>query len=267
MKQADFSNMPQPLKDAFLRVNPDPQQLRTMHDKDAARMRRFEDVPDDQVRSVRAPTLIVLGDRDIVKPEHGVELALLIPGARLLILPAGHGDYLGEAVMAPGESRYPELTAWLITQFLDEAPPRGLPDGFLAAPVSGTGRPVLVLQSWWGLNETMKRVCTRLADEGFVAFAPDLYHGRIARTIAEAESLVGTLDRHQGMAQVLEAAAFLRERAHNDDLAVIGFSLGAFYALELSVADTAHVRSVVLFYGTRPGADFTPSKAAYCLSG
>lgn len=119
MKQADFSNMPQPLKDAFLRVNPDMQKLKTMHDKDAARMRSFKDVPDDAVRSVRAPTLIVLGDQDIVKPEHAVELTRLISGARLLILPGGHGDYLGEAVMTLKANRYPELTARLIEEFLD----------------------------------------------------------------------------------------------------------------------------------------------------
>jgi pimeloyl-ACP methyl ester carboxylesterase len=116
---AEFSNMPQPLKDAFLKVNPDRQRLETMHDKDAARMRGFRDVPDALVASVRVPTLIVLGDQDIVKPEHGVELARLIPGARLLILPGGHGDYLGEAVMTQAETRYPELTARLIEEFLD----------------------------------------------------------------------------------------------------------------------------------------------------
>jgi pimeloyl-ACP methyl ester carboxylesterase len=119
MKQADFSNMPQPLKDAFLLVNPNVQQLKTMHDKDAARMQSFEDVPDDAVRSVRAPTLIVLGDQDIVKPEHAVELTRLISGARLLILPGGHGDYLGEGVMTQKHTRYPELTARLIEEFLD----------------------------------------------------------------------------------------------------------------------------------------------------
>lgn len=119
MKKAEFSNMPQPLKDAFLRVNPDPQKLRTMHDKDAERMRSFQDVPDDLVRSVRAPTLIVIGDQDIVKPEHAVELTRLIQGARLLILPGGHGDYLGEIVMTQRETRYPELTAGLIEEFLD----------------------------------------------------------------------------------------------------------------------------------------------------
>ena len=119
MRQADFSNMPQPLKDAFLRVNPDSAALRRMHDKDAERMRSFTDVPDELVHSVRAPTLIVIGDRDIVKPEHAVELSRLIPDARLLVVPAGHGDYFGEAVMTQADSPRPELTAGLIENFLD----------------------------------------------------------------------------------------------------------------------------------------------------
>ena len=119
MKQAHVSNMPQPLKDAFLRVNPDPAKLEAMHDKDAERMQHFADVPDDLVRTVRAPTLIVIGDRDIVTPEHAIELTRLIPGARLLIVPGGHGDYLGEAVATQGETRYPALTAGLIEEFLD----------------------------------------------------------------------------------------------------------------------------------------------------
>jgi len=119
METADLSNMPQPLKDAFLRVNPDERQLKIMHDKDAARMRGFVDVPDDDVRSIRAPTLIVLGDRDIVKLEHAVELTRLLPESRLLILPGGHGDYLGEEVMTRNDTRYPGLTAGLIEEFLD----------------------------------------------------------------------------------------------------------------------------------------------------
>jgi pimeloyl-ACP methyl ester carboxylesterase len=122
MKQADFSNMPQPLKDAFLKVNPNVQQLKTMHDKDAARMQSFKDVPDESVRSVRAPTLIVLGDQDIVRPEHALELTRLMSGARLLILPGRHGDYLGEAVMTQKPTRYPELVARLIDEFLDSEP-------------------------------------------------------------------------------------------------------------------------------------------------
>lgn len=118
MQQARFSNMPQPLKDAFLEVNPDPDKLRTMHDKDAQRMLSFQDVPDHQLASIRVKTLVVVGDRDIVKPEHAVELTRLIPDARLLVLLGGHGDYLGEALSTPQPSNYPELTAALIGKFI-----------------------------------------------------------------------------------------------------------------------------------------------------
>jgi len=118
MKQAEFSNMPQPLKDAFLRVNPDAKALRVMHDKDAERMRTFQDVPEDQVRAIASPTLIILGDRDIVRLEHAFEIKQMISGSRLLVLPGGHGDYLGEAVATKRQTDYPELTAKMICEFL-----------------------------------------------------------------------------------------------------------------------------------------------------
>jgi pimeloyl-ACP methyl ester carboxylesterase len=110
--------MPQPLKDAFLRVNPDVDKLKTMHDKDAERMRQFQDVPDALLRSIRAEVLVVCGDNDVVRPEHALDLTRMIPGARLLVIPGGHGDYLGEAVMSPGPTPYPPLTAGLIDAFL-----------------------------------------------------------------------------------------------------------------------------------------------------
>lgn len=116
--KGDFSSMPQPLKDAFLKVTPDPARLRAMHDKDAARMRGFRDVPDADVKSIRARTLVLIGDRDIVKPEHAVELTGLIPDARLMILPGGHGDYIGDALTKPEPANYPELTAALVAAFI-----------------------------------------------------------------------------------------------------------------------------------------------------
>jgi pimeloyl-ACP methyl ester carboxylesterase len=118
LEQANFSTMPQPLKDAFLKVNPDVEALKTMHDKDLERMRNFPDIPHDALRSIRAATLIVLGDEDVVTPVHAIELTRLIPDARLLILPGGHGDYLGEVTVAASETRYPDLTAQLVERFL-----------------------------------------------------------------------------------------------------------------------------------------------------
>ena len=138
--------------------------------------------------------------------------------------------------------------------------------GFLAAPPAGKGPGVLVLHAWWGLNDTIKAFCTRLAESGFVAFAPDLYHGKVADTIPNAEALGNALDANhlRAKAEIAQATLFLRERASQADLglAVIGFSLGAYYALDLAVADPEHIRSVVLFYGTG-GSDFSNSKAAY----
>jgi carboxymethylenebutenolidase len=116
------------------------------------------------------------------------------------------------------------------------------------------------------LNDTIKLYCDRLAREGFVAFAPDLYHGQVAETIPDAEALVTALNANfqQAQAEVADAARFLSERAADSGrrLAVIGFSLGANFALDLSVADPERVRAVVLFYGTGDG-DFSKAKAAY----
>lgn len=123
IKQADIANMPQVLKDAFLAVNPDSQRLKTMHDKDAARMAGFTDVPDSTVRAVLAPTLIITGDRDIARVEHALELSRVFPDARLLVLPSGHGDYLAEASSAPAETGYAEITARLLERFLSEPQP------------------------------------------------------------------------------------------------------------------------------------------------
>ena len=140
------------------------------------------------------------------------------------------------------------------------------PQGFLAVPPTGKGRGVLVLHAWWGLNDTMKAFCRQLAESGFVAFAPDLYHGKVADTIAGAEALGQALDNNhlKAKAEIAEATKFLNERAGQADrgLAVIGFSLGAYYALDLGTAEPEHIRSVVLFYGTGPG-DFSTSQAAY----
>ena len=96
------------------------------------------------------------------------------------------------------------------------------PEGYLAEPDptqtngqnNSQGKGVLVLHAWWGLNDTIKALCRRLAAEGFVVFAPDLYHGKVATTIAEAERYGGELDANsqQAAADVAAAAAFLRDR-------------------------------------------------------
>lgn len=140
------------------------------------------------------------------------------------------------------------------------------PLGFLAVPADGEGPGVLVLHAWWGLNDTIRAFCSRLAEEGFLAFAPDLYHGAVAETIPDAESLAAALnaDYLQAKSEVANAVAYLLAQTvqTGQELAVIGFSLGAYYALDLSAADPEHIRAVVIFYGSGD-ADFNASQAAY----
>ena len=140
------------------------------------------------------------------------------------------------------------------------------PNGYLAAPSSAQGDPVLVLHAWWGLNGTIKAFCDRLADAGFVTFAPDLHRGKVADIIAEAEILGQALDENylRAKADIVDAAKFLSNYAGQADrrLVVIGFSLGAYYALDLSNAQSELIRSVVVFYGT--GAEeFGSSTSSY----
>jgi carboxymethylenebutenolidase len=138
------------------------------------------------------------------------------------------------------------------------------PDGYIAESAGGRGEPVLVLHAWWGLNDAVKAFCDRLAESGFVAFAPDLYRGKVTDTIPGAEALGGALDSDRAKRDVANAARFLGEHAGRGDrgIAVVGFSLGAYFALDLSIADPERVRHVVVFYGTGP-TDFSGSMASY----
>ncbi len=146
--------------------------------------------------------------------------------------------------------------------------------GYLALPqgVAGAGLPgVVVLHAWWGLTEPFREACDRLAAAGFVALAPDLYHGKSTAVIAEAEQLVRAADAQtaQVHANIAGAVRFVRERSapypsdQGGPVGLIGFSMGGAYALEMSVELADEVAAVVVFYAAWSGPDFARAKAAY----
>jgi carboxymethylenebutenolidase len=137
---------------------------------------------------------------------------------------------------------------------------------YLAVPDSGAGPGVLVLHAWWGLTPVFTDVCDRLAAAGYVALAPSLFSGgATAATIAEAEAL---RDAHDEAAVVepgvLAAAERLRglPAVTGSTIGVIGFSLGAYWALHLSQVRPDDVGAVVTIYGTDDG-DYRTARAAY----
>ena len=87
LEDARLENMPLELQEAYRRVAPHPENLRSFHDKAAQRMRDFADIPGETLRAITAPTLVVCGDADVVRPEHAVALTRLLPHARLAVLP------------------------------------------------------------------------------------------------------------------------------------------------------------------------------------
>jgi pimeloyl-ACP methyl ester carboxylesterase len=118
LRGATLDNMPQQLKDEFLKINPDTAALLRMHDKDCDRMLNFKDWKDDDIRSIKAPALVVDGDADVVTPEHAVEIYRLLPKGKLAILPGLHGEFLGEMTTMKKGSKVPELFVALVEEFL-----------------------------------------------------------------------------------------------------------------------------------------------------
>jgi carboxymethylenebutenolidase len=137
---------------------------------------------------------------------------------------------------------------------------------YLAVPASGTGPGVLVLHAWWGLTAVFTGVCDRLAAAGFVALAPSLYPGgATAATIPEAEALRDAHDEaNEAKAVALAAVEQLRglPAVTGEQIGVIGFSLGAYWALHLSQVRPDDVAAVVSVYGTDDG-DYATARAAY----
>jgi carboxymethylenebutenolidase len=137
-------------------------------------------------------------------------------------------------------------------------------NGYLAAHAGG-GPGVLVLHAWWGLNDTFRSVCDRLAAAAYVAFAPDLFKGRVAKTIDEAQELARTAETEWSdhvQTAAGEAVDFLVRRAQSPHLGVIGFSFGAAWASVLAAMRPANVTAVVLFYGAY-APDLRPATAAF----
>ena len=119
MAKPTFDGMPQPYKDAFLKINPDTNALHQMYERDVARMQAFRDISEEQMKSIKAPAFIIVGDRDVTTPEHAVEMHGLISNARLAIIPGGHGDYIGELTTTRNDTLI-AATVLMINKFLDE---------------------------------------------------------------------------------------------------------------------------------------------------
>ncbi|MFD0751497.1 alpha/beta fold hydrolase [Mucilaginibacter calamicampi] len=118
MQTATFDSMPQPLKDAYLKVTPNPAGLLNMFNKDKQRMINFTDIADEAISAIKAPALFMVADKDVITIEHTIAMSRLINGAQLIVLPGVHGQFFGELGSPDDGNKAPQATAILIGEFL-----------------------------------------------------------------------------------------------------------------------------------------------------
>jgi carboxymethylenebutenolidase len=129
-----------------------------------------------------------------------------------------------------------------------------LPKGDGKAPA------VVLIQEWWGVNDHIRSLLERLAAAGFVALAPDLYHGTITKDAAEAAKLMTDLDGAGAMDEIAGAVALLAKHPRSSGkVGVIGFCMGGAFSFRSSVG-IPELKAAVPFYGISDAADYSKVK-------
>ena len=131
--------------------------------------------------------------------------------------------------------------------------------GYLAVPESGTGPGVIVVQEWWGLDSGIKEMADRLATAGFVALAPDLYHGELAghTEMDKAAELMNSLPADRAGRDMSGAVDYLadHESTTGDGIGVMGFCMGGLLTFVLAALRPDKIEAAVPFYGFPQGDD------------
>ena len=125
--------------------------------------------------------------------------------------------------------------------------------GYPATPKQGSGPGVIIIQEWWGLVDHIKDLCDRFAQEGFVALAPDLYHGKSTKSPDEAGRLMMAMRIDEAERDLTAAAQYLLtlDSTTSDKVGVVGFCMGGALSL-YTATKNPQVGAAVVFYGGHP---------------
>ncbi|MEY2522309.1 MAG: carboxymethylenebutenolidase [Ilumatobacteraceae bacterium] len=128
--------------------------------------------------------------------------------------------------------------------------------GYLVKPDGGSGPGVLVIQEWWGLDSGIKEMATRLGAAGFVALAPDLYHGELAAhdEMDKAGALMNAMPPDRAARDMSGAIDYLAglDGVTGSGIGVVGFCMGGMLSFLIAAARPDKVVAVAPFYGFPP---------------
>ncbi len=131
----------------------------------------------------------------------------------------------------------------------------GTTPGYLAKPASGSGKGVVIFQEWWGLNANIKGIADRFAGEGFVALAPDMYHGKIATEPDEAGKLLMALNIAQAEKDARGAVQYLKNLT-GAPVGTTGFCMGGALSLFTACNSGKDVGACIDYYGGHPAVQY-----------
>ena len=137
------------------------------------------------------------------------------------------------------------------TETLNFDTANGATTAYIAMPDEANGKAIIVIQEWWGLNDHIKDIANRYADEGFTAIAPDLYRGEIAADAEEAGKMMKNLKTEDGLNTIDCAIAAAQEKYGIKKFGITGFCMGGTYALE-AACKLENLSASAPFYGDVP---------------
>ena len=140
------------------------------------------------------------------------------------------------------------------TETLSFETANGPTSAYVAKPDGGSDKAVIVIQEWWGLNGHIRDIAGRYADEGFVAIAPDLYRGKLAKDPTEASQLMNDLKIEDGLDTIkntIDAVSLALDVSH---FGITGFCMGGTYALR-AACELEGISAAAPFYGDIPPED------------
>jgi len=130
---------------------------------------------------------------------------------------------------------------------------QGVPlSGYLATPAGTPRAGLIVIQEWWGLNDDIRSIADRYAAAGYLAFAPDLYHGAVATEPDEAQKMAMSLERDLAAREIDAAIGWLKTEHGVAKVGCTGFCMGGALSLATAARPTSPVDAVHAYYGTPP---------------
>jgi carboxymethylenebutenolidase len=130
----------------------------------------------------------------------------------------------------------------------------GATSAHVAVPANATGKAVIVIQEWWGLNDHIKDITRRYADEGFVAIAPDLYRGKVATNSEDAGRMMRDLKVEDGLDTIRSSVDAARAEYGLTHFGITGFCMGGTFALR-AACELEGFSAAAPFYGDIPDED------------